>query len=411
MRPLILVLIVWVLVVRPASTQDLTFPDFLRSARTAPAVTGFDAQLDWFSEKRYRLPWVNELELRTQNNVMINGRQQYRARLDIANPLTVRNNNLYFEAQQSLKRIRRDLVLKDELKNRYLLAVQWLAAKERLKILTESERLAQKRVQIQEEQAGSSRFNPDNYLEARVDLVTRTVDRHKAEVNVSLLESRMSALAYQPGNKPVFTVESIRPETISLLSDTLSLRMSVTGIRVQISTIELAERRARLDRSRIDFAWLQGIYAPYRQGTENHPTGFALGVTVPIFNQNKNDVARSELNALEEKAKLEELKSRVSLDQQGRLAALRGQLKMYVRTRELIDSLDAGNRQDIHRIARNFDPVADIRTQMQVQRLALVLQDVREKVMEEWILLLDGMDLLAGEPWINYLSENLERLD
>ncbi|MFM7327381.1 MAG: hypothetical protein ACKO3B_01470, partial [Bacteroidota bacterium] len=128
-----------------ATAQQMGIGEFLRSARTDLAVTGFDRQLDWFEEKRYRLPWVNELELRTQNNVMLWGRQQYRMRLDFANPFEVRNNNRYFESQQELKSIRKTLVYRQALKDRYLMAVRWIALNERLTLLRELEELSRRR--------------------------------------------------------------------------------------------------------------------------------------------------------------------------------------------------------------------------------------------------------------------------
>lgn len=395
----------------PSFAQQMGIGEFLRSARTDLAVTGFDRQLDWFEEKRYRLPWVNELELRTQNNVMLWGRQQYRMRLDFANPLEVRNNNRYFESQQELKSIRKTLVFRQALKDRYLMALRWIAINERLSLLRELEELSRRRVEIQEQQAGSAGFNADTYLEARVDLVSRTADRQETEYELALAGEKMAMIARRPGQLPVSLKETIRPETIALLSDTLSSRAMVTGIQAQIKSTELAQRRIALDRSRISFGWLQAMYSPYRLGTDRHPTGFAVGVTIPVFNRNKNDVARSELNSLEENARLETMKFSVGLAQQERMATLRLQLKQYVNTTTLINDLKQEETEKSHLLARNLDPVSGIRTRVQAMRLVLLQQEIRARILEEWILLLDELDILGQDPLVNFLSEGLETLD
>ncbi len=385
--------------------------EFLRSARTDITVTGFDRQLDWFGEKRYRLPWVNELELRTQNNVMLWGRQQYRVRLEVGNPFEIRNNNRYFESQQELKSIRKTLVFRQALRDRYLMAARWISLNERMILLRELEELSRRRVEIQEQKAGTTDFNPDTYMESRVDLVTRIADRQELEYDVTMAGERMASLARMPGRSPSPLKETIRPETIALLSDTLSVRSMVTGVQVQMKSTELAQRRIALDRSRISFGWLQGMYSPFRVGTEAHPTGFAMGVTIPVFNRNKNDVARSELSSLEENAKLEAARVSVGLAQQERMSSLRLQLKQYVNITALINDLRREESEQLQLLARNLDPVSGIRSRMQSMRLDLLQQEIRGRILEEWIKLLDELDLLGQDPMVNFLSEALETLD
>lgn len=399
------------LILTPGLAQEFTVQEFLRSARNDVSVTGFDAQLDWFGLRNYRLPWVNELELRTQNNVMLFGRQQYRMRLDFPNPLMVRNNNRYFDAQQALKQIKRQSALRDAIRDRYLMAVEWLIARDKIVILKATEDLIRRRVEIQRQQAGSSSFNPDTYLEARIDLIARMADTEEARADLMLLENRMALILNRTGGKPFVSWEPIRPETISILSDTLSARTMVTDMRIQLQSIELAERRTKLDRSRIDFAWVQGMYAPYRIGTERNPTGFAVGVTVPIFNRNKNDVARSELATIEEKSKLDQLKVTTARRQQAGLEELRVQLKQYARMQAMVDSLTRSDLEESHLQAKSFDPVSAIRTRVQMSRLQVLLVQARARVWQDWIMLLHDLDMLAEEPWVNFLSDDLKPLD
>lgn len=411
MMRIVFPLIVFLLTARLAHAQRLPLTKFLSSARVDPSVTGFDDQLDWFDQKRYRLPLVNELELRTQNNVMINGRQQYRARLEFTSPWQIRENNSYFRQQRDLKEIRRRSALQEALRKRYLLAVRWLAARERLALLRDIEKLSVRRLEILEGLAGSDRFNPDSYVESRSDLVTRMVDRQEAEAFLALLETEMAVLARSPGGAPESPGKVILPETIAALSDTLSTRMDVTDWKAQIKAVELAEQKQKLDRTRLSFGWVQGLYAPYRAGTENHPTGFAVGVTIPVFQKNKDDVARSELNILEEKARLESGLLDRSVSQASRFAALRQQLRLYENASGWLDSLDITGLGPAHLVMRNSDPMSDIRHRIQKNRLELVRQEVKSRLLEQWIQLLDGLDLLAEEPWINFLSEDLKPLD
>ena len=150
---------------------------------------------------------------------------------------------------------------------------------------------------------------------------------------------------------------------------------------------------------------------PYRQGSEKHATGFAVGVTIPLFNRNKNDVARSELSALEENARLESMKFNLDLSQQERISALRLQLAQYVNTTALVEQLKKEELEASHLLTRNLDPVSAIRTKVQSMRLLLLQQQIRGRIREEWVMLLDELDLLAQAPMVNFLSEGLETIE
>ena len=62
---------------------------------------------------------------------------------------------------------------------------------------------------------------------------------------------------------------------------------------------------------------------------EDRMKGSAVGVNVPIFNRNKNDVARSELATLEERARLDQIKTITNRKQEAGFAELRVQLKQF----------------------------------------------------------------------------------
>ena len=75
------------------ASAQVTLAEFIKSANEDPEVKTFSEQARYLEQRTYRLPFLQRLELRTQNRELLANQQEYALRVTPANPWEVRNNN------------------------------------------------------------------------------------------------------------------------------------------------------------------------------------------------------------------------------------------------------------------------------------------------------------------------------
>lgn len=393
-----------------AWTQTFTVSQVLRSALNSFEVNGFENQIDWLNQGRYGLPWINTLEFRTRNNELLYNRQQYALRLDIENPLKVIHNKKYFETQQQLSTLRRQRALKESLTNRYLLLVRLMEAEHVLSIRQKEDSLMRKLLEAHRSKVGLTEFKASDLVEAQLDVVSRQANLREAEFDFSVLESRIARLSGVVGSAIQGLNTQILPEQIVMVYDSVRQGVNLTVVMEKIKEVELANRKLAIDHVSYTMGWVQGMYVPYRREDGERPTGLALGITIPLFNKNKDDVARDRLDLIEEEAELQQLKSETADQWAERKESLRLLLKHYKNVIDQLNDLQVESFQTLDTI-HNYDPVPRIKLEMELLKFKLLLSKIRYSILTEWILLLDDSDVIGQIPLRNYLSGNLERLD
>ncbi|MFZ9503391.1 MAG: hypothetical protein ACO263_02370 [Cyclobacteriaceae bacterium] len=393
-----------------AWTQTFTVSQVLRSALNSFEVNGFENQIVWLNQGRYGLPWINTLEFRTRNNELLYNRQQYALRLDIENPLKVIHNKRYFETQQQLSTLRRQRALKESLTNRYLLLVRLMEAEHVLSIRQKEDSLMRKLLEAHRSKVGLTEFKASDLVEAQLDVVSRQANLREAEFDFSVLESRIARLSGVVGSAIQGLNTQILPEQIVMVYDSVRQGVNLTVVMEKIKEVELANRKLAIDHVSYTMGWVQGMYVPYRREDGERPTGLALGITIPLFNKNKDDVARDRLDLIEEEAELQQLKSETADQWAERKESLRLLLKHYKNVIDQLNDLQVESFQTLDTI-HNYDPVPRIKLEMELLKFKLLLSKIRYSILTEWILLLDDSDVIGQIPLRNYLSGNLERLD
>ena len=390
--------------------QSLTVSQVLRSALSSPEVSGFEKQIDWLNQGRYGLPWVNTLELRTRNNELLFNRQQYALRLDIENPLKVIHNKRYFETQQQLSALRRQRALKEGLTNRYILLVRFMEAEHVRAIRMKEDSLVRKLLEAQRSRVGLAGFDASDLVEAQLDVVSRQADRREAEFDFATIQSRLARLSGAAGSEIQGLNAQIQPEEIAVLYDSVRQGVNLTVVMEKAKEVELASRKVAVDKVSYTMGWVQGMYVPFRRDEGERPAGLALGLTIPLFNKNKDDEARDQLDVLEEEAELQQLKSETADQWVERKESLRLLLSHYKSVVEQLDDLQADSFNTIDTL-NDYDPVPRIKLEMELLKFKLLLSKIRYSILTEWILLLDDSDIIGQLPLRNYLSGSLERLD
>lgn len=356
------------------------------------------------------MPWVNALEFRTRNNELLYNRQQYALRLDIENPLKVIQNKRYFETQQQLSNLKREHAIKNELTKRYLMLIQLMEIKSNFSIRIKGDSLAQRLFDAIRSKVGLPGFDGSDLIDAKLDIISRQADLREAEFDFSDLELRITRLSGLTGGEIKDLGVHLQPSQISLVFDSIRQGLNLVEVMEKAKAVELAARKMAVDKASYTMGWVQGMYVPYKREEGERPSGLALGLTIPIFNKNKDDQARDQLEVLEKEAELEQLKFDVGEQWVSRKESLRHLLEQYRSVSKQLETLKNADFKALS-ITADYDPVPGIKLNLELIKFDLLLNKIRYSVMREWIHLLDESDIIGQFPLRNYLSSNFERLD
>ena len=139
--------------------------------------------------------------------------------------------------------------------------------------------------------------------------------------------------------------------------------------------------------------------------------GISMGLNIPVFNKNRNAIAKEHLGLLQDKNQLQRLQISTNESQIQNRNALRFQLNHYFEYKTNINELQAGGVLGLNAQLHDFDPLLQLRFDDKLLKSELLLHEMRFKMLSDWINLLDDLDLLAREPLINFLSEELNTIN
>jgi hypothetical protein len=290
--------------------QDGTLKQFLRSALDDPYYASYGKQESIFNKPgSYSLPWIDKLEFRTRNNELLDYRQQYALRLDPGNPWQIVSNKRYFQGYRTLKTLEQQLLLKELMRERYDLAIEYWMAVERAALIEKQKDIRKQISYVMTQRSGSSDFDADQYLNNELDVIEKLADWREAEFERDVARTRILQLSGASGFS--MTAESL--VDIDQVKQVVGLRdenKTKTEVELLKQEIALSEQKIKTDKYNFDIGFLQAMYAPFKADQGDGPFGISLGVTIPLFNQSRDDIAKEKLQTIEQQGELEQFQLR-----------------------------------------------------------------------------------------------------
>ena len=392
---------------------QVTIGEFIKSANEDPEVKTFREQSRYLEQKTYRLPFVQRLEFRTQNRELLANQQEYAIRITPSNPWEVRNNNRYFDAYRNSLSFEKELLLKIALSDRYskvisLLYLAELAKKKQLIIESKT-----KQISILERQMGSSFFDADQYVDLQLEKIDEEGEAEEIAFLISDERFSVTRIYQQAFNKSIewnFS-DVISPTRMKHVADSLSANAIQSRlIAFQKQKIELANRAYALEKANINVGFLQAEFDNRRVEQDRTPYNISAGITIPIFNPNKGDMARRKLDAIDATFDLEETQTEDKVDKMILQERLNFYYERYVRLEERISALKADNVPATLQTLKGGDPAVRLKFSESILRLEIILAKLRRDMMYAYIEFLSASDFLQHAPLINYLSSGFEAL-
>lgn len=389
------------------------FGGFIKTAQDAATVTMFDLQVDYLNKKPYRLAPVQKVELRTESNRMDVARQEYALRVNPANPWELRQNNRYFNALKSTIALEKGIVLKEVLFDRYTLIIE-LVTFAGLKDLAQRElELTQTYIAMLEKQQLSGNFDGEDYVDLKLEEMDKSVEVDEALFEVENAARKVVALFPEAENsvktwslKDVVTIAQIQ----KLLDSLETATSDASSLNYFQQKITLADREYDLEKNNINLGYFQAKYEEFRIANGDRPWSIGFGVTIPVVNPNKGDMAKRKLRSIESQQEYKEAKLEFTKDQ----IRLRGQLgdliASYYKIEEKINALNVSALARTLSSMQKSNPVAGVRFQTNLIKLEKLALKLRQNILLTYTEWLASTDALQQLPMTNYLSKNLETL-
>jgi hypothetical protein len=410
MRPLLI--FIFLAVYANLSAQS-GFGNFIRAAKLDPTVNMFDLQVEYLNEKPYRLAPIQKLEFRTESNQLDRARQEYALRLNPANPWELRQNNLYFKELKSSLALEKGIVLKEVLIDRYTLIIELVTYVGFRDLAQRKLELTQTSLSMLEKQQLSGYFDGEDYVDLKLEEMDKSVDLDDATFEAENAIRKVTALFPEASAsvKSWKLTEVVTVNQIEKLLDSLNTALpEATSLSYYQKKIDLADRELKLEKNNINFGYLQAKYEDFRIDQGRKPWSLGLGVTIPVFNPNKGDMAKRKLESIESQQELEEAKIDLSKDQVRLREQLKDLIMSYRKIEDKIAALNVSSLAKTLNTMQKSNPVAGVRFQGNLIKLEELALKLRQNILITYTEWLGSTDALQQLPLTNYLSRNLETL-
>jgi len=392
---------------------QVSIEDFLLATLDEPALRSFTEQDNFLNGKPFRLAPIQKLEFRTRSNQLDPQRQDYALRVSPANPWEMKRNNQYFKTYQELLQLDRNRLLKQLLQARYEIIIEWMYYQEISLLKEEDKKTTEKMLSILEGQRFSTYFDADDYVKLKLDQVEKAiaveevhfeVDNQRRRVEALYEKVRLSAIEWQAA--PLISIEKLEA-----VIDSLSKEQVAGGeVAYREKKIDLATREWQLEKSNISVGYLQTQYQKYRIEQGREPWNIAMGVTIPVFNPNKGDMAKRKLSMIEAEGDLIQAKD----DQQaGRELSYRKIKSLIVRYNDInnmMEELHVGTLANSLQQINDSNPTAVIRLQGNLIKLKTMASRLKQEIYVSYVEFLGYAEVIQQTPLLNYLSPDLHSL-
>jgi hypothetical protein len=386
---------------------QVSMDDFLQAAWNEPALQSFTNQDDYLNTNPYRLAPVRRLEFRTESNQLDRTRQDYALRLNPASPWEMKRTNQYFKTYQELLQLDRDRVLKESLQARYNVIIGWLYFEELKQLKEVDTKTTDKLIQILEAQRNSAFFNAKDYVELKLDQVEKAIELEETRFELDNQRRRVEALYEQARLKNISwsMTDVLSIDQVKIVVDSIANLTSTAGeVAYREKKIDLFTSEWKLEKSNINVGYLQTKYEHYRLDQNRRPWSVSLGVTIPVFNPNKPNMAKRKLEAIEAEGDLAQAKNDQQEGREMLQAKIESLIKRYSDVTALMESLKVDELATTLQQINDSNPMTTVRLQSNLIKSKTMATRLKQEIYLSYIEFLSFSEVLQQRPVINFLS-------
>jgi hypothetical protein len=386
---------------------QVSMDDFLQAAWKEPALQSFANQDDYLNTNPYKLAPIRRLEFRTESNQLDRTRQDYALRLNPASPWEMKRTNQYFKTYQELLQLDRDRVLKESLQARYKVIIGWLYFEEIKQLKEVDTQTTAKLIQILEAQRNSAFFDAKDYVELKLDQVEKAIELEETRFEIDNQRRRVEALYENARLKNISwsMTDVLSIDQVKIVVDSIANLTSTAGeVAYREKKIDLFTSEWKLEKSNINVGYLQTKYENFRIDQNRRPWSVSLGVTIPVFNPNKPNMAKRKLEVIEAEGDLAQAKSDQQAGREMLQAKIESLIKRYRDVTTLMESLKVDELAITLQQIKDSNPMTTVRLQSNLIKSKTMATRLKQEIYLSYIEFLSYSEVLQQRPVINYLS-------
>lgn len=291
---------------------------FLSSASQQQNVQIANQQVAFQAGQDAELPWLQELEFRTETNDFIWRQQEYAVRVT---PNTKRQRNAqtnYHQALNNLSKTEQELILKNALFNRYEWLVDWLKVEQELANKRVLKTVYNDKLTVLKHNVGNLNFKVNDLVKAEEELLEIDADMLKLNIKKQYL---LSAFQYLTNRNDTLELDKKRLITTTDILKKMRLQsldtLNSLALERRKNRIEILDKETEIELSEIHNPI---SYVQLKGGGGNNVTfrefvSIGVGIKFPLKGDKKLDLNELSLEKLEESGEYLILKSKLERKQ------------------------------------------------------------------------------------------------
>jgi hypothetical protein len=392
------------------SIAQISVGEFLGSALNDPEVKTFADQITYLNGKPYKLSPLREVQLRTQNRELLPTQQEFGIRLSPANPFELRRHNEYFRQFNSSLSFQKEFALRDALVTRYLTVVDYIYYSDLLQLTNEETRILEQQLSILERQSGSRYFDAEDFVDLKMKSLDYSVDLEEIKFELANQIHRVARTYPSAHNQNISWSFSaiLTPAKLKLVLDSLEQQSArASWLSYQEQKIKVAQSQYKLEQNNFNLGFIQGSYDNRRVNQNRNPISISAGLTIPLTNPNKGDMARRKLDIIEAEYDFKEETNEAETDKRILSDKVRSLIDRLENLDLKIKQLQESNLPMTLSSIKGGDPVVLLQFAQNINKLFALSYKVKRELYISFVEYLAFTDHLQKEPLVNYLSPDL----
>ncbi|MCR9250103.1 MAG: TolC family protein [bacterium] len=384
---------------------QISTDEYLLGAAEELGVLTYQEQLNYLNDKPYKLAPLRRVQFRTENDQLAEEQQEYALRIHPSNPWLVKRNNTLFESQKSILDLEANIAYKEELVKRYEDIIDYCFQKKEVELDSALLAYLKQEHEVLITITSDRNFNTDRLVDVKIESLEQllkleetqsqwlnTTNKIRSSINTELAIS--------------WTYDDlINPDSMKYMIDQLSNSADYSvELDLQQRKIELVKNEIAIEKSIDNLGFIQTDYNPWRNN--GNFFGVSLGITVPIFNPNKADVAERNLELMEEQSELELDKRKLNAEKQNLVMNFNNTHDRYQKFKNEISTLLSQETLDAYLKQKDQNPLKVLKIRSTKTKLDTKLLKYELELYKLYIQTLASFDVLQQLPFKNHLSSN-----
>jgi hypothetical protein len=293
---------------------------------------------------------------------------------------------------------------------RYLTVIEYIYFSDLLQLTNEGISNLDEQLAILEKQSGSRYFDAEDFVDLRMDQLDYTVDMEETRFELANQVHHISRTYPQAYQQSINWSNSnvISPQRIRAVVDSLELlSIKTSWVAYQEQRVRVAQSQYSLEKNNFNLGFIQGSYDNRRVNQDRNPISISAGLSLPITNPNKGDMARRKLEEIEAKYDVEEEVYEAETDKKILSDKVRGLIDRLEHLENKLKVLKESNVPMTLSTIRGGDPVVLIQFTQNLDKLNALSLKVKRELFISYVEYLAFTDHIQKEPLLNFFSPSL----